>query len=199
MTVTADDLDEAHAAVVTALGPTTGADWARPAGGLEWDCRRTAEHLGDTLLSYGAQLAAHPKDHYVRFVARTDEDASAAELLEFVTAGARLLAAIVRVSPGGARGYHPSGYADPAGFAAMGCAELLLHGEDLALGQETTIDPPRAVCARVVERLFPGEAVASDPWDALRWCTGRIALPGWSRRTEWSWRGAPVVPGDEHG
>lgn len=194
MTVTADDVEAALAAVTVALGPTTGADWTRPAGTLEWDCRQTAEHLGDTLLSYAAQLATGPKDHYVRFLAKTDENASAAELLEFVTTGARLLAAIVRVSPEGARGYHPTGYSDATGFAAMGCAELLLHGEDLALGQETTIDPPHDVCVRVVARLFPGTGPVSDPWDALRWCTGRIALPGRSRRSQWSWRGAP--PGE---
>ncbi|QRP43603.1 maleylpyruvate isomerase N-terminal domain-containing protein [Amycolatopsis sp. FDAARGOS 1241] len=192
MTVTAEDVGHALAAVETALSPTVDADWTRHAGELDWDCRQTAEHLGDTLLSYAAQLVARPEDHYVRFLAKADEDASAAELLEFVRTGARLLAAAALVSPPGTRAYHPTGYADPAGFAAMGCAELLLHGEDLALGQETTIDPPREVCARVVARLFPGTEWASDPWDALRWCTGRIALPGRSRRTEWRWRGAPL-------
>jgi hypothetical protein len=32
------------------------------------------------------------------------------------------------------RGCHSDGIADAAGFAAIGCAELLLHGTDVASG-----------------------------------------------------------------
>jgi hypothetical protein len=60
MTMTADDLEAAVSTMVTTLRPATGRDWAVPAGALEWDCWHTAEHLGDVLLSYAAQLVARP-------------------------------------------------------------------------------------------------------------------------------------------
>ncbi|MBB4684321.1 maleylpyruvate isomerase N-terminal domain-containing protein [Amycolatopsis jiangsuensis] len=192
MTVAPGDLDEAIECVAATLAPHTGGDWTGRAGALDWSCRTTAEHLGDTLLSYAAQVVSGPADHYVRFLATAEADASAAELLEFALTGGRLLAAAVRAAGPGARAYHPSGRSDPAGFAAMGCAELLLHGEDLAQGQETVLDPPREVCARVAARLFPEQEPAADGWDSLRWCTGRIALPGRPRRDAWRWRGEPL-------
>ncbi|MFF4599641.1 hypothetical protein [Amycolatopsis sp. NPDC001319] len=194
MTVTAAELGRALESVESTLRPTVTRDWTASAGELDWDCRQTAEHVGDVLMSYAAQVVSLPQDHYVRFLAKADKGATPQELLEFALTGGRLLQAAVSASKEDARAYHPTGNADPAGFAAMGCAELLLHGEDLATGLGTRLDPPREVCANVVARLFPGEAPASDPWDGLRWCAGRIALPGRSRRAEWKWRGAP--PGE---
>ncbi|SCF15156.1 hypothetical protein GA0070214_107115 [Micromonospora chaiyaphumensis] len=200
MAVTADDLDAALSGVVTALRPATGLDWSVRAGSVEWDCWHTAEHVGDCLLSFAAQLVARPDERYVRFMASADKDASAAEILEFAEAGGRILAATVRTSGPEVRAYHPSGRADPEGFAAMGCAETLLHGDDIAQGLGLAIDPPRDVCSRVLARLFPEAArdlAGVDPWAALRWSTGRIELPGRPRLDEWHWRGAPLGSDDE--
>jgi hypothetical protein len=195
MTVTADDLDAALSTMVAALRPATDLDWSASTGAVEWDCWHTAEHIGDCLLSYAAQLVAQPDERYVRFMANADRDATPAQVLEFAEVGGRILAAMVRTTPAHARAYHPSGWADPEGFAAMGCAETLLHGHDIAQGLGVTLDPPRPVCARVVARLFPdavGVLGEVDPWTALRWCTGRVALPGHPRRDRWQWRGAPI-------
>ncbi|WP_319463743.1 hypothetical protein [Micromonospora sp. RTP1Z1] len=195
MTVTADDLDAAVSTLDAALGPATGADWSLPAGPLEWDCWHTAEHLGDTLLSYAAQLVARPDGRYARFAAVADRDASAGEVLEFSDAAGRLLALVVRATPSNVRAFHPSGRADPEGFAAMGCVETLLHGEDIARGLGVALDPSRPLCARVVARLFPDVAAGLadvDPWAALRWCAGRVELPGRPHRDRWQWRGAPI-------
>ncbi|MET8912504.1 hypothetical protein [Micromonospora sp. NPDC004551] len=200
MAVTADDLDAALSSVVAVLRPATGRDWSARAGTVEWDCWHTAEHIGDCLLSFAAQLVAQPEKRYVRFMASADTDASADETLEFAEAGGRILAAIVRTSGPAVRAYHPSGRADPEGFAAMGCAETLLHGDDITQGLGLALDPPRDVCARVLARLFPETAqdlTGVDPWAALRWSTGRIALPGRPRLTQWAWRGAPLDSGDE--
>jgi hypothetical protein len=139
MTVTADDLDAAISTVVSTLRPVTGRDWSAQAGTLEWDCWHTAEHIGDGLLSYAAQLAVQPTTRYVRFLASADKDASPAEVLEFAEGGGRILAAIVRTAPSHVRAYHPTGMADPEGFAAMGCVEALLHGRDIAQGLGLTL------------------------------------------------------------
>jgi uncharacterized protein (TIGR03083 family) len=200
MPVTADDLEAALDAVLTTLRPATGGDWSVSAGGLEWDCRRTAEHLGDGLLSYAAQLVVQPPARYVRFRAEAERDASPAEVLELTETGARLLAATVRTSSPLVRAFHPSGMAEPAGFAAMGCVELLAHGHDIAEGLGLTLAPPPDVCAHALQRLFPevwAAPASDDPWLTLLWATGRAALPGHPRRTEWGWQGTPpaTMPG----
>jgi hypothetical protein len=146
-------------------------------------------------MSYAAQVVARPTDRYVRFMANAEKDASAAQVLEYAEAAGRILAAAVRTAAPEVRAYHPSGRADPEGFAAMGCMEALLHGDDIAQGLGLALDPPRDVCARVLARMFPGSAgelVDVDPWAALRWSSGRIELPGRPRLAQWRWRGAPL-------
>ncbi|MFC7650006.1 hypothetical protein ACFQX6_63985 [Streptosporangium lutulentum] len=76
-------------------------------------------------------------------MATADDEASPAQVLEFAETGARILAAMVRTTPARVRAYHPTGMADPEGFAAMGCVEALLHGQDIAQGLGLPFDPPR--------------------------------------------------------
>ena len=197
MPVTADDLDAAVSTTVTTLRPATGRDWSVPAGALEWDCWHTAEHIGDCLLSYAGQLVAQPTTRFVRFEVYADTDAAPAEVLEFAEAGGRILAATVRACPPQVRGWHPTGMADPEGFAGMGCVEALVHGHDIAQGLGLVLDPPREGCTRVLARMFPhmvADLANLDPWTALLWATGRIALPGRPRIAHWRWHGAP--PGE---
>jgi hypothetical protein len=105
------------------------------------------EHIGDCLLSYAGQLVARPDNRFVRFVANADKDATTEQVLEFAEAGGRILAPTARTTPTQVRAFHPSGQADPTGFAAMGCVEALLHGEDIAQWLGPALDPPREVCA----------------------------------------------------
>jgi hypothetical protein len=194
MTVTDDDLDAAISTVVSTLRPAAGQDWSARAGTLEWDCWHTAEHIGDCLLSYAAQLVVQPAARYVRFLASAEKDASAAEVLEFAEAGGRILAATVRATSPRVRAYHPAGMADAEGFAAMGCVETLLHGLDIAQGLKLDLDPPPGVCASVLARMFPQAAADladADPWAALQWATGRTELPGHPQLQQWRWHAAP--------
>jgi hypothetical protein len=195
MTVTADDLDAAISTVVSTLRPATSGDWLAQAGTLDWDCWHTAEHIGDCLLSYAAQLVTQPATRYVRFLASADKDASPAEVLEFAETGGGILASTVRTAPPHARAYHPTGMADPEGFAAMGCVEALLHGHDIAQGLGLSLDPPRGLCSSVLARMFPKPAAdlaTTDPWEALQWATGRAELPGHPQLHQWRWHGAPL-------
>ena len=195
MPVTADDLEVATSAVVATLRPVTNRNWSVPAHGLEWDCWHTAEHVGDCLLSYAGQVAIQPSGRYVAFLVTANEGASPAEVLEVAEAGGRILAATVRSADPSTRGFHPTGQADPEGFAGMGCLEMLLHGHDIATAFGLTLDPPADTCARLLARMFPDQAAAvagADPWTALLWCSGRGDLPGQERVTSWRWRGAPL-------
>lgn len=193
MSLTADDLDRAVSAVADGLRPATGADWTVRAGTLDWDCWHTAEHIGDCLLSYAGQLVAQPDGRYVRFLAKANEDATAAEALEFAETGGRILVATVRSAPDTVRAYHPSGMADPAGFAGMGSVEMMLHGEDIAQGLGVVLDPPRDLCSRVLARMFPHVPVDDlDPWDRLRWYTGRLAIADRPKPARWHWTSTPA-------
>ncbi len=193
MAITANDLDAATACLVSTLGQAAERDWTAASGTAEHTAWTTAEHLGDCLMSYAAQLVARPDGRYVRFAATVDKDAVPVELLEFVVAGAGMLSAVVRAASPSARAYHPSGVADPEGFAGMGCVEVLVHGEDIARGLGLAIDPPRDVCERVLARMFPTiETGTVDPWTALLWATDRIQVPGSERQIGWRWRGEPL-------
>lgn len=186
--VTAGDLEAALASVLAVLRPAASEDWSVAAGTLEWDCWHTAEHLGDCLMSYAAQLVVQPADRYVEFVASVTEGAGPAEVLEFVQASGGFLVAVLRTALPGARAFHPTGVTGPAGFAALGCVETLLHGQDIARGLGRELDPPRAVCGRVLAARFPQAAAgleATDPWLALQWATGRAGIPGRPPSTEW--------------
>ena len=194
MPVTADDLDAATACVARALGPVASRTWGDAPGTGTWDAWHTAEHLGDTLVSFAAQLVARPTSRFVRFMAVADEDATADGVLEMALTGSGVLAAVLRTSRPDARAFHPSGVADPEGFAGMGCVEVLVHGEDVARGLGVEVDPPRDVCARVLARMFPHvahEVTDVDPWDALRWATHRLELAGLPSQADWQWRAAP--------
>ena len=196
MTVTVGNLDAAVSSIVSALYPATSQKWSVQAGALDWDCWHAAEHIGDVLLSYAAQLAVQPTTRYVRFLASADKDASPAEVLEFAEAGGRVLAAAVRTAPAHIRAYHPTGLADPEGFAAMGCAETLLHGNDIARGLGLALDPDRDICRAVLTRLFPhvpDDLASTDPWETLKWATGRASLPGHPQLQHWRWHGAPLA------
>ncbi|WP_380283179.1 hypothetical protein [Kitasatospora purpeofusca] len=197
------------------------ADWTRPAGGVDWDCWTTVEHLADDLIAYAAQLgpAEPPRDRYVPIVSRQPfpggpnsfvfvrrEDGPRG-LLEVLEASGGLMVAIARTRTPEVRAFHPWGLADPAGFVAMSLVETLVHVHDVAEGLGLPWEPPADVCRRTLARLFPDvtpdaapdaapdvttdappdATPAAGPWPTLLWATGRTALPGRPRRTEWRW------------
>lgn len=83
-----------------------------------------------------------------------------------------------RPNPPHARGFHPMGAADPSGFAAMACDEILVHTHDAGTGLEADFRPSAALAARVLTRLFPWHEPGDDPWTTLLWANGRLDLPG---------------------
>jgi hypothetical protein len=193
LTTTADDLDLATSALVDPLRAVLTHDWTALAVPTDRTCWQTAEHIGDCLLSYAAQMAVRPEGRYVRFMANADADATPSEVLEVAEAGARILASTVRTAAPDLRAHHPLGLADPAGWAGMGCVEVLVHGQDIARGLGVVLDPPREVCNRVLARMFPEvDAADEDPWSVLLWATGRIDLPGREPVRTWKWRAAPL-------
>ncbi|MFJ6197975.1 maleylpyruvate isomerase N-terminal domain-containing protein [Micromonospora sp. NPDC092111] len=179
---------EAAGEMTRTLGPHTDRDWARRAGDLEWSCWTTAAHVAHDLLGYATQLTGRPDTRYLPLDLRVRDDAPPADVLTVVAASAGLLAAAIDTAPADARAWH-WGPCDPPGFAAMGIAETLLHTYDITRGLAVAWQPPAALSAVVLRRLFP-DAPAGDPPEVLLWMTGRTALGDRPRRTGWSWQAA---------
>ncbi|MFH8759469.1 maleylpyruvate isomerase N-terminal domain-containing protein [Streptomyces atroolivaceus] len=174
---------------LAALLDGAGQDWSRPAHGLDWSCRRTLDHLALGLTGYTGLLVARPDDRYITLFASLDPQAGIPDCLDGLRIATSLLASTVGVTTADARAWHPWGHSDAGGFAAMGITELTVHTYDItrALGLPWT--PPDSLSAAVLARLFPTAPSGHSPSDTLLWCTGRIPLPGLSRRTDWQWDG----------
>lgn len=119
-------------------------------------------------------------------------DSTSHELVDTMAIHAAIVGAVVEISTASARGFHPLGAADPSGFAAMACDEMLIHTDDVARCFGIDFDPPVDVVEAVLARLFPWVAATGDAWAQLRWANGRIAVQGQPRLTRWAWHCAPL-------
>lgn len=189
--VTPEDVLVAAASCRRTLEPLVDRDWDRPAGDLEWSCRRTLAHAMSAVLFYSINLASRSADE--RYSGQADASLPIPELLDAFEGRAAVLAEVCRAAPPDARGMHEMGRADPSGFAAMGCDEMLIHTDDIATGLGATFDPPREVCARALARLFPWAPRDVEPWAGLRWANGRAPLGERPRLApDWIWHCAPL-------
>ena len=194
--VSADDLLDAARGCRTTLAPALGADWSVPAGELDWDCRRTLDHVADALLHYAAHLATRAPAR-LPHLRDGDPSRTPAELLSVVETAAAILAAVAVSAPPEARGFHGAGMADPEGFLAMGCEETLIHTDDIARGLGLPFRPPDGLSERVLRRLFPWAPVGEEPWATLRWVSGRAPLGDRPRLDpDWYWHCAPLAEWD---
>jgi hypothetical protein len=123
---------------------------------------------------------------------RVKPDAAPADLVATLTAYATVAARVVHAAPPEARGFHPAGQADPSGFAAMACDELLVHTHDAARGLGLTFTPDGRLAEAVLRRLFPWVPVDAEPWQLLLWANGRVAVAGRARLSGWRWHCAPL-------
>ncbi len=176
--------------------PPADRDWSMPAGDLEWSARTTLAHIVDGQLFYAVHLANRAPT-YLPGPHTVDPQTPILDLLTYVESASAVLAEVVRAAPAEARGFHFYGMADPSGFAAMGCDEILIHTDDLARGFGIPFLPPGPLCRRIVDRLFPWAPRDVAPWAALRWANDRIALPGHERLgPNWRWHCAPLSEWD---
>ncbi|MGW6268119.1 GNAT family N-acetyltransferase [Streptomyces sp. NPDC055060] len=194
-----DQVEEAAAHAAKALRAAVELDWSVKAGGLDWSCLETAEHVAGVLVAYAGQLTGRATDGWVPFEVAFDEGSGPDDAIRVLESTGRLLSAVVRTTPPDVRAYHPypSGSADAEGFAAMGVTELLLHTDDITRALGVAARPPAALCEAVLARLFPQVQPARTPaeqWETLLWATGRGVLPGRARRDGWRWHNALSIP-----
>ena len=187
------DILAAAAACHGFLEPSAGADWSVPVPGLDFTVASVVAHAANGPLWYALDLWC-PDD--AAFDLRVRAEAGSTALLISLRSAAQVCAAAVDAAPPGTRGYHPAGIADPSGFAAMACDELLVHTDDAARGLGTRFAPETALAGRVLARLFPWHDPGADPWQTLLWAQGRIDLPGRPDQTGWIWHCAPLAEWD---
>jgi hypothetical protein len=179
-------------ALVAALEPSVASgDWEQRAGALTWSCRHTLAHAVDCVYWYASNLVRRST---VDAGSPDVDDATALpQLVDSLRSGGALLALAVDTADGDARGFHPYGMADASGFAAMGCDEVLVHGHDIARGLGVTrYEPPVDTVERTLRRLFPWAPEDADPWTALLWANGRVALGDRPPERKWLWHCAPL-------
>lgn len=193
--ITGDDVLAAAADCHAFLGACAGADWTAPVPGLDFTVASVVAHAAAGSLWYAVDVWGGPEDSSA-FDLNVRADASSASLLLTLRSAARVCAASVDAAPAGTRGFHPAGAADPSGFAAMACDELLVHTDDAARGLGRRFSPDRDLARRVLGRLFPWHAVGDDPWRTLLWANGRIDLPGQPDQEGWVWHCAPLEDWD---
>jgi uncharacterized protein (TIGR03083 family) len=152
-TVLPEDVCATASTCRRALEHVEVAEWSHRAGELEWSCRTTLVHMLSAPLFYAINLATRSTEP--RFSGQADPSLPIAELLDALEGRAVVLAEVCAAVPPDARGAHDWGMPDASGFAALACDEMFLHTSDIALGLGASFDPPREVCARVLDRLFP--------------------------------------------
>jgi uncharacterized protein (TIGR03083 family) len=183
-------------AMVSTLGPVTSADWNSRAGGLEWSCRTTIEHMGHAMDRYALYLAGAVQER-LPFGLVSHPECSPADLLRVAELRAAALCEVARAASPETRGFHAFGRADRGGYIAMGCVEMMVHTEDIAKGLGTSFTPPTDLVREVLARLFPWAPSDTDAWQTLQWATGRVDLPGHARvAPDWAWHASPLSEWD---
>ncbi|MFF3959828.1 DinB family protein [Streptomyces sp. NPDC001890] len=206
MMVRGEHLRQAVAYCVDVLEGVPAAQWQDRAGGLEWTCWETLEHLADDLLTYALRFGLSQPNAVPRVPLRIssdrpagpanvifgDREAGSEGLLTVVEACGGLLATAVDTADPATLAPHVFGASDPEGFAAMGIVETLVHTYDIAQDKTPVREPLQDLSGRALTRLFPDVPVIDTPWSTLLWATGRIEGLDLPRRTNWRWYGEPL-------
>ncbi|WP_115944693.1 maleylpyruvate isomerase N-terminal domain-containing protein [Amycolatopsis thermalba] len=170
-------------------------DWSVPVPEMDLTVAGVVAHISDCLHWYAYDLTAGPVE-LSTMESHVRAGSPPAELLVTLGTTAKVLAAVVATSGPEARGFHPWGIADPAGFAAMACDELLVHTHDAARRLGVEFAAPARLAAAALYRLFPWTPMDTDPWPTLLWANGRTSLPGHPRLSKWRWHCAPLSEWD---
>lgn len=166
-------------------------DWKAVVPGMDWTVAQTVAHAADCLLWYTTELASGPVE-LGTVVLDVQPDSPPAELVRTLRSFASVLAAVVDATPADGRGWHPWGVTDAAGFAGMGCDEMLVHTHDAARGLGCEFELPPDLARKVLTRMFPEAPADRDPARTLLWANGRAPLDDLPKLTGWRWHCAPL-------
>lgn len=185
-----DDVRHAADVCVAALTPRLGGDWSAPVPGLDFTVSSVLAHASLGPLWYALDTWAGTTDSS-GFKLTVADDAPPEALIAGLQQAAMVCAASLDAAPPDLRGFHPAGSPDRSGFAAMACAELLVHTDDALRGLGTRLDAPRPLAAAVLARLFPNQEADADPWQTLLWAHTRPTSLTRPPNGTWRWHPAP--------
>lgn len=185
------DIHWAADACLAFLAESAKLDWDVSVPDLDLSVAGVVAHAAEGCLWYAIDLSANGKDLQA-VVHGVKVNSTPGELVDTLAAYANIVASVVETSPPEARGFHPMGKADPSGFAAMACDEILIHTDDAARGLGLLFSPPPGLARSVLARLFPWVDPITEPWAQLRWANGRTALGELPRLNNWAWHCAPL-------
>jgi hypothetical protein len=176
----------------SALRPHLTADWSAPVPDLDFTVSSVLAHASLGPLWYALDLWGGETDS-AGWALSVAEDTSPPALLAGLTQASQVCAAAVDAAPPDLLGFHPAGSPDRSGFAAMACAELLIHTDDALRGLSTRLAAPGPLAAAVLARVFPDLELGADPWQSLLWAHDRpTSLTRPRDPGTWSWRPAPL-------
>jgi hypothetical protein len=177
--VVVDDLRRLSAHVIDTLGAAVDRDWSVPAGTLEWSCWQTLDHTVDCVFSYALFLASERTAHgYPAFgELHALPDATPADLVEGLRAVTTMLAAVIEAADPSVRAViRRDRLGAPVEFIDRGAHEMILHAHDICAGLDVPFDPPRDICAGILEARGI-ERASDDPWRDLLESSGRRLVP----------------------
>lgn len=190
-----DDVRAAADAALEFLEPHLGRDWSAAVPGMDFTVASVLAHAAQGPLWYSLDLIGGTADE-AAFEIGVGADADPRALWCSLNSAARLCAVSVDAHPSSARGFHPMGAADPSGFAAMACAEILVHTHDAATGLGEDFSADRGLAGQVLGRLFPWQEPGRDAWRSLLWAHGRLEPAGVAGGQGWRWHPAPLSEWD---
>lgn len=190
--MTGDDVRSAAEVCTAALRPRLDEDWSLPVPGLDFTVSSVIAHATLGPLWYLLDAWAGPTDS-AGFKLSVAEDTAPSALLAGLAQASMACAGSLDAMPPDLRGFHPYGSPDRSGFAAMACAELLIHTDDALRALGTRLDAPRPLAATVLARLFPWQEADADPWQTLLWAHDRPSDLNRPTPDGWRWHPAPLT------
>jgi hypothetical protein len=186
-----DAVRSATASLRDLLGRVPDGEAAVPV--MEGTVSFVVEHIAGSLAHYAHDLVVGPTEVWATELRRLP-DAGLPKMAASVGAWAEVLARTLDTASPSERGWHPFGGPDPAGYAAMACVEVLVHGADIAGALHLTWAPSTELAGAALDRLFPEVERTHDPIADLVWATGRADPAGVRpRRDAWRYATAPVA------
>ena len=164
---------------VRQLRSVTDRDWTVSAGGLDWSCWQTVDHVADCIFSYSLQLAGRVRDGWLHLEElHAQPEATPGQLLEALTAVGNVFEAVLHAAPERAvasDGLFELGVSD---WTARALNELLLHTHDVLAGLGKRFEPSGDVCAFVLASptlwMYDGiERAGPDAWTTMLVGSGR--------------------------
>lgn len=180
--VTPEELDLAARSSIEALGRVVDEDWSRRAGTLDWTCRQTVDHTIDCVFSYAMQLAARAESGFLPFgQLHAEPEASNRDLIDGLTAVARMLHDLVVCAPPGTVASDGAAALGLTDWCARGAYEIVLHTHDVLSGLGVAWRLPDDLCEAITSSpllwMFDEtkQLAGSDAWTGLLVGSGRAA------------------------